>query len=216
VLLDDELIERRRRQNLSAPRQDARGVTPSIRNFAQAIDRQRQGLERVPLLRASRPDLIEVARALDDAEAAALAVSMDDPQQELERFSQAARAVSIPVLRADLVLEEFQIYQSRAAGADAVLLHARALTPEMLARLAQAASSAHMTAVVNCDSPEHVARAAAARVQVLALAPGLQAPPRTLLLSLGPFDPAQRGRIDAVLDDTLDDAAAFRAALEGE
>ncbi len=161
MLLDDELIERRRRQNLSAPRQDARGVTPSIRNFAQAIDR-------------------------------------------------------IPVLRADLMLEEFQIYQSRAAGADAVLLYARALTPELLARLAQAASSAHMTAVVNCDSPEHVARAAAARVQVLALAPGLQAPPRTLLLSLGPFDPAQRGRIDAVLDDTLDDAAAFRAALEGE
>ena len=53
-------LERRRKQNLTSPRQDARGVTPSIRSFALAIDRQRQGLERIPVLQASRADLVEV------------------------------------------------------------------------------------------------------------------------------------------------------------
>src|SRR2546428_60378 len=50
------------------------GVTPSIRNFAHAIDRQRQALERIPVLDAQRADLEETARALDEAEAAALSV----------------------------------------------------------------------------------------------------------------------------------------------
>src|SRR5437899_11156596 len=124
------------------------GVTPSIRNFAHAIDRQRQAVERIPLLDAGRSDIAEAARALDEAEAAAIAVTAGD---DLARFGVAARAVSIPVMRADLLAEEFRIYESRTAGADAVLLRAGAVPPELLARLIQAATSTHMAA---CRSEE--------------------------------------------------------------
>jgi hypothetical protein len=210
-VLDPAAIERRKHQNLSAPRQDARGVTPSIRSFAQAIDRP--ALEHIPLLQAAREDLVEVARALDDAEVAALAIAIDDPQAELRRFAGAARAVSVPVLRADLVLEEFQVYESRAAGADALLLHARALGPDLLARLAQAASGTHMVPCIVCESAEEVARAAALRAQVISLPAHLAAPPRTLVLALSP---APGGRANAVLDPSIQDAAAFRAALAEE
>jgi indole-3-glycerol phosphate synthase len=210
-VLDQALLERRRRQNLSAPRQDARGVAPSIRNFAQAIDRQRQSLERVPLLQASRADLAEAALALDEAEVAALAISIDDPQAELRRFAEAARPLSVPVLRVDLLLEEFQVYESRAAGADALLLHPRALTAEMLARMAQAASSTHMVPCIVCENGDDLLRAASLRAPVIALASfELKAPPRTLVLALAP---PPRGGADAVLDESIQDAAAFRAAL---
>src|SRR5205823_9050671 len=104
----------------------------------------------------------------------------------LRRFAEAAASVSVPVLRADLMLEEFQIYESRAAGADAVLLHAGALSPELLARLAQAAQGTHMTACIVCETQEQVSQAAALRAPVVALAPGLVAPPRTLVLALAP------------------------------
>jgi indole-3-glycerol phosphate synthase len=218
----DELIDRRRKQNLAAPRQDARGVAPSIRSFAQAIDRQRQGLERVPLLRGARQDLVQVARALDEAEVAALAISLDDPQAELARFAEAARAVSVPVLRVDLILEEFQVYESRVAGADAVFLHASAVPPELLARLAQAAKGTHMAACIACGSAEDLARAAALKPAVLALPEELlqaQVPPRMLVLALTQAR-AARGRADAVLDEQLgespDPAQAFRAALAEE
>jgi indole-3-glycerol phosphate synthase len=210
-VLDEAALERRRRQNLAAPRQDSRGVTPSTRNFAQAIDRQRRALERVPLLRAARADLAEAALALDEAEVAALGISIDDPQAELRRFAEAARAVSVPVLRVDLVLEEFQIYESRAAGADAVLLHARVLTPESLARLAQLASSTHMVPCIVCETSDEVARAAALRAPIIALESfDLKVPPRTLVLALSP---PPDGRADALLDESIQDAAAFRAAL---
>ena len=218
--IKSESVERRRAQNLVAVRQDARAVTPSIRSFAQAIDRQRQGLERIPLLRAARPGLVELSRALDDAEVAALAFSLDDPQAEVRAFAEAARAVAVPVLRTDLLLEEFQVYESRAAGADAVLLEVAVLGPELCARLFQAAASTHLIACLVCASEAEVRLAVSLQAKVLVLAPGLPQPPRTLLLAPGPWHPALVGRADAVLDAQLgeepDPARAFRAALTEE
>jgi hypothetical protein len=213
-------LEKRRKQNLSAPRQDARGVAPSIRSFALAIDRQRQGLERIPVLSGSRPDLVGAFRALDEAEVAAIAVSLEEPQAELGRLQEAARAVAVPVLRVDLIIEEFQIYESRAAGIDAVLLHAGMVPPELLARMAQAAKGTHMAACIACASEQELALAAPLRPAVIALPPPLlhlQIPARSLVLALSGGG-ALFGLADAVLDEELgaaaDPAAAFRAALE--
>jgi hypothetical protein len=189
-------------------------VTPSIRNFAQAIDRQRQGLERLPLLSTARADLAEVSLALDEAEAAALAILAGE---NLELFAEAARAVSVPVLRTDVLSEEFRVYESRSAGADAVLLSAQ-LPLEVLKRLVQAASSTHMTACVVCASGDEIAKAASARADAIAVDPSLlhlDAPPRTLVISLS-FDPSIRGRADAALDPSLADPQALRRALEEE
>ena len=208
-------VARRKEQNLRARRGDARGVTPSIRSFAQAIDRARQQIERIPWLRAARPDLVEVAKALDGAEVAALAIDVDDPAGELERFSAAAAAVSVPVLRTDLVLEEFQVYESRAAGADAVLLRATLLAG-ILPRLAQAASGTHMAPCIVCTTAGEIEQASTFRGAVIALEDlSLARSLRAQVLSLGP---SSKGRIDAVLDRALgearDPAAAFRATLE--
>jgi hypothetical protein len=196
-------VEKRRRQNLAAPRSDARGVTPSIRSFAQAIDSQGQRVEHVPLLRGGYERLLQLEDAL------ALAVELDDPQAELLDFSAAARAVSVPVLRADLILEEFQVYETRAAGADALLLHADLLALEALERLYRAAASTHMIPVIVCQTPAHVARAAALKAQVVSLSEGLQAPPRTLTLGL-----RRDQRADAVLDEQITTPEALRALLE--
>jgi hypothetical protein len=190
------------------------GVTPSIRNFAQAIDRQRQSLERIPVLDAQRAEVEQAARALDEAEAAALAVVAGD---DLGRFAAASRAVSIPVLRADILAEEFRIYESRSAGADAVLLRA-SVPQELLARLVQAATSTHMAACVACASADEISRAAAARAHVVALEPALlhlPVPPRTLVLALS-FARNVRGRADAALDRSLIDPESFRRALSEE
>jgi indole-3-glycerol phosphate synthase len=207
-------LERRRQQNLASPRQDPRGVTPSIRNFALAIDSQRQRIERIPLLKASRPDLVELCIALDDAEVAAIAIDVDNPPDELPRMQEAASSVSVPVLRTDLLLEEFQIYQSRAAGADAVLLQQAALPFELLARMAQAAKSAHMAACIACRNLEDISRVTSLQPAVIAVPPLLavaKMPPRALVLAL---EYAEGVKADAALDETLDSAEAFRRILE--
>jgi hypothetical protein len=189
-------------------------VSPSIRNFAHAIDRQRQILERIPLLDSTRADVVPVAQELDQAEAAALALDGGD----LTGLAGVAATVTIPVLRADALAEEYRIYESRTAGADAVFLRAGAVPEELLARLVQAAASTHMAACVACESAEEVARAAAARAPVIALAPALlhlPVPPRTLVLALS-FSAEVRGHADAALDSSLVDAESFRRALGEE
>ena len=220
--VDEAALSRRRAQNLAAPRADARGLVPSIRSFAQALDRQRQAVEPVPMLSLADPGCESIARALDEAEVAALAVSAEDPALDLPRLASIAKASTVPLLRADLLLEEFQVYESRAAGADAVLLHASLLPGESLARLCAAARATHMDACVVCTSREEMDRAVAARAEALAFgsdAPALasQAPRRVTLVAIA-GDPSQlRGKVDAVLDSTIaaapDPASAFRAAL---
>jgi hypothetical protein len=236
----DDALSLRRAQNLASGRADVRAVTPSIRSFAQALDRQRRAVERVPLVRASRGDAVAVCAALDEAEVAALALWVHDPAAELPAFAAVAAASSVPVLRADLILEEAQVYQSRAAGADAVLLHAALLPDPLLQRLCEAARSTHMAAAVVCASRAELERATAARAPILALAAkadGLvpdellsAVPPRVIALAVpaGPLwtgptalDPAAlRGRADALLDLPMgaaaDPAAAFRAHLDSE
>jgi indole-3-glycerol phosphate synthase len=207
-------LEKRRQQNLASPRQDPRGVTPSIRSFPFAIDSQRQRIERIPVLKASRRDLVDLCIALDDAEVAAIAIEIDEPQDELALFQEASRSVSVPVLRTDLLLEEFQVYESRAAGADAVLLRAGSVPLEILARMAQAAKSTHMAACIACSKIEEISLVAPLHPAVIAVPPLLavaKMPPRTLLLAL---EYADGVKADAALDETLDSPAAFRRTLE--
>lgn len=73
---------------------------------------------------------------------------------------QAARSsVSIPILRKDFVVHPSQVIESRAAGADAVLLIVAALTdPELLALL-EAAADLGLAAVVETHSEDDLRRA---------------------------------------------------------
>jgi indole-3-glycerol phosphate synthase len=67
---------------------------------------------------------VEIARTYADAGAAAISVLTDEPffQGSLDDLTQVSRAVNIPVLRKDFTVDEFQILEARAAGADAILL----------------------------------------------------------------------------------------------
>jgi len=54
---------------------------------------------------------------------------------KLEYIGQAKRVVSLPVLRKDFIIDPYQVYESRAAGADALLLIAAALDRRRLQEL---------------------------------------------------------------------------------
>jgi indole-3-glycerol phosphate synthase len=64
-------------------------------------------------------------------------------------------AVSLPILRKDFVIDEYQIYESAAAGADAILLIIAALDRETLTRFQALANELKLDAIVEVhDLPE--------------------------------------------------------------
>src|SRR5579871_2292230 len=83
----------------------------------------------------------DLARELEIAGAAALSVLTDEEffQGSLGNLVAASDAVTIPCLRKDFILDEFQLVEARANCADAVLLIVAALSAEELSSLAAAA-----------------------------------------------------------------------------
>ncbi|MBI5571631.1 MAG: indole-3-glycerol phosphate synthase TrpC [Desulfomonile tiedjei] len=74
-------------------------------------------------------DVTVLARSYESAGAACLSVLTDSPffSGKLEDLKSAKDATHIPILRKDFILEPVQLYESRVAGADAVLLIVAAL-----------------------------------------------------------------------------------------
>ncbi len=102
-----------------------------------------------------------LARELEAAGAAALSVLTDQEffQGSLENLRLASAAVTIPCLRKDFILDEFQLLEARANSADAVLLIVAALTQEELIALARGARARGLDVLCEVHDEEELQRA---------------------------------------------------------
>ena len=71
--------------------------------------------------------------------------------RSLADLSGVREAVETPILRKDFIVTEYQLFEARAAGADAVLLIVAALSSRALQALAGRAASLGMDALVEYD-----------------------------------------------------------------
>ena len=80
---------------------------------------------------------------------------------------EAARTVGLPVLRKDFIVDEYQVLEARASGADALLLIVRALEDESLAGLLKATEVLGMDALVEVYDARELERAIEAGASVV-------------------------------------------------
>jgi indole-3-glycerol phosphate synthase len=168
-----EVLERRKRElPLSAladllPRQDPR-VAGAERRFQQALSGDGVGViaefkRRSPsagVLR-DRPQLAAIVGAYVRGGAVALSILTEGPNfgGALDDLRAARGACELPLLRKDFVVDPYQLYEARAAGADAVLLIVAALEQGELASLHGTARELGLDVLVEVHDGEELERA---------------------------------------------------------
>ena len=113
-------------------------------------------------------DAAELAKTYATAGATCLSVLTDGPyfQGDADHLRAARAAVELPVLRKDFMLDAWQIYESRAMGADCVLLIMAALTDRELEELARALD---MDVLVEVHSRQELDRALGLETQLIGI-----------------------------------------------
>jgi indole-3-glycerol phosphate synthase len=131
-------------------------AAPASRAFIEAL-RQRRPAIIAEVKRASPskgdilPGLNPAAVARDYAESGAAAISVLTDRHfkgTLDDLRAVRDAVELPLLRKDFIFDAYQVYEARAAGADAILLIAAMLEREQMRSLAALAAELGMTALV--------------------------------------------------------------------
>jgi indole-3-glycerol phosphate synthase len=130
------------------------------RNFYSAVTKQNpRGLNVIAEVKKASPsaglirpdfDPVQIAQTYEKCGADAISVLTDEKyfQGKLEYLTDVKEAVSIPVLRKDFIVDPYQIYEARVAGADAVLLIAEALKPADFLDLLILANELTLTALI--------------------------------------------------------------------
>ena len=105
-------------------------------------------------------DPVAIAKIYERHGATCLSVLTDEQyfQGHLDNLRQVRAAVEIPVLRKDFILDVYQLYEARAAGADAVLLIAECLDDCQLRSLHNEAVALGLTPLVELYEPENLQR----------------------------------------------------------
>jgi len=154
-----EVSDRRSQRSLFQLKQEIRS-RPKCRNFYKAVTRpNRRGINVIAEVKKASPsagviredfDAVAIARTYEKCGADAISVLTDEKyfQGRLEYINQIKQVVDLPVLRKDFIIDLWQVYESRAAGADAILLIAEALKPGELMDLMIAAAELTLTVLL--------------------------------------------------------------------
>jgi indole-3-glycerol phosphate synthase len=140
------------------------------RNFFDAVTRKgKKPLNLIAEVKKASPsagviradfDPLKIAQAYRDGGADALSVLTDEKyfQGKLEYIHLIRDAVKLPVLRKDFIIDPYQVYESRAAGADAILLIAEVLETSQMIDLQILATEMNMTVLIEVHDLDNLMR----------------------------------------------------------
>ncbi|MCY1229144.1 Indole-3-glycerol phosphate synthase [compost metagenome] len=187
TVLDDinagarEDMEARRRLVSLAELKDRAAAAAPARDAWAALggdDSTRKQLKVIAEIKRRSPSKGDLASIADPAELAvqyadggASVISVLTEQRRfsgsLADFDAVRKAVDVPLLRKDFTVDEYQIWEARAHGADLVLLIVASLTDAELRDFSQLTRELGMNALVETHTAEEIERAVAADARII-------------------------------------------------
>ena len=116
-------------------------------------------------------DPVRIAESYGNAGAAALSVLAEEDffGGSLDHLEATRSRVALPLLRKDFIFDEYHLYESVLAGADAVLLIVAILEDELLAKLIRSAAGLGLDALVEVHSADEMKRAAGVSASIIGI-----------------------------------------------
>lgn len=159
-----EIIEGRQKASIDDLRRQIADLAPPRDFFGAIVAKNTKRLNLIAEIKKASPsagvickvfDPIRIAKEYHAASADCLSVLTDEQyfQGKLEYVQQVKNVVSLPVLRKDFIVDPWQVYQTRACGADAMLLIAECLTPSEIASLHAIAIDLGLTVLIEVHDP---------------------------------------------------------------
>ena len=155
-------------------------AAPATRDFEGALRGAPGSVRLIAEVKKASPsrgvlssDLDPAALATTYATSGAHAISVLTDQKyfrgSLDDLRNVRAAVDVPLLRKDFTIDEYQLWESRAAGADAVLLIVSILEPVRLAELSAAAKGLGLAALVECHTAAELDQALSAGSRIIGI-----------------------------------------------
>lgn len=160
-----EVEESKKKISLSRLEGALSGLSPT-KDFEAAL-RTGGGVKLIAEIKAASPSLgvlreglDPVSLALEYQRAGATAISVLTDQKffhgSLSNLEEVRRAVGLPLLRKDFIIDNYQLYEARVAGADAVLLIARLLDKKTLSAFLKVAGQLGLACLVEVHTEEEL------------------------------------------------------------
>lgn len=153
-------VEKRRKERPLEELKEQVTLLGKCRNFFKAVTKPNlRGVNVIAEIKKASPSAgvicrdfapVTIAKTYEKCGADAISVLTDEKyfQGKLEYIDHVKAAVELPVLRKDFIIDLWQVYESRVAGADAILLIAEALRPSELVDLMIAAAELTLTTLL--------------------------------------------------------------------
>lgn len=166
----DEVLAAKQEQSIGDLQSDVAELAPQ-KGFAAALAAASEdGFGLIAELKKASPSkgLIEddyhpitIAQAYQNGGATCLSVLTDQPsfQGSINHLRQVSAATSLPCLRKDFMLDPYQVWQARAAGADCILIIMAMVSDAQAAELEAAASECGMDSLIEVHNLSELQRA---------------------------------------------------------
>jgi len=163
-----EIQQRRSKQTLLDYKARIKDLPP-VRGFQKALEQPGSCRLITEIKKASpskgilreRFNSLEIAKLYESNGAVALSVLTDEPffKGKLSLLTEIQKISRLPLLQKDFILDEFQVYEARVYGADAVLLITAILEPSQLIEYQAAADELGLDALVEVHTYEEAGQA---------------------------------------------------------
>lgn len=185
MILDKILVSRKKQVELLKGQVTINALSKMIENasypyynFRYALEAKEKPINIIAEVKKASPskglicekfEPVTIAKAYEAGGAAAISV-LTEPSFFLgknEYLSEIKTEVKLPLLRKDFIIDEIQIFEAKAIGADGILLITAALSDEQLKMYLKRAESLGLDALVETHDEEEVKRALEAGASII-------------------------------------------------